>query len=295
MAVLATAEGGGVPFHLHLDVWIIMGGLVVGYVLARRRLGPRLAPPGGPVATRRQSWQFAAGMVLFWGFADWPVHDIAEDSLFFVHMTQHTVFSLVAPALVIMGTPMWLRQWLVSPAPVQAVLRRLCRPVPATLLFNAVVIITHWPPWVDITVQNELAHFAAHVLLVGAAVVMWLPVVGRVPGLPSMSPPGRMLYLFLQSIVPTVPASFLAFAERPIYEWYARADRLIGMSAVEDQQVAGAIMKVGGTTILWTAIVVMFFRWYQETQREERDVLTWAQVEREMAKSPPRPEPAARP
>jgi cytochrome c oxidase assembly factor CtaG len=75
-----------------------------------------------------------------------------------------------------------------------------------------------------------------------------------------------MLYLFLQSIVPTVPASFLAFAEKPIYSWYAAAPRLTAMSAVEDQQVAGAVMKIGGATIIWSVIIVIFFRWYRDGQ-----------------------------
>lgn len=287
MLLAAPGAGGPWTFHAHPDVWLLIAALGGGYLLALRRLGPRLAPPGFPVVSRRQAWQFGAGVVLMWFFADWPIHDISEGYLFSVHMVQHTIFSLVAPALLLLGTPAWLLRWLVQPPAVNRMLRKLCRPVPATLLFNGVIAISHWPAWVDYTVQHELAHFGAHALLFGAAVVMWLPVLNRLPELPVLSPPGRMLYLFLQSILPTVPASFLAFAEQPMFKWYANAPRITSLSAVEDQQVAGAVMKVGGATLIWIVIVVMFFRWYQESQRDQGDVLTWEDVERELERTEP--------
>lgn len=272
-------------YHPHPDVWLVVGLLIVGYAVALRSLGPRLAPPGEPVATRRQRWQFASGVVLILVFAEWPVHELAEDYLFSVHMVQHTVFSLVATPLLLLGTPAWLLSWLLRP--VLPVARWLVRPVPATLLFNGVIAISHAAFWVNYTVQHEWAHFSAHTLLVGTAAVMWLPVVHRLPELPSMSTPARMLYLFLQSVLPNVPTAFLAFAERPVYEWYALAPRITSLTAVEDQQTAGAIMKVAGTAIIWTSIVVMFFRWYQESEQHRGDVLTWEDVERELERTQP--------
>ena len=63
-----------------------------------------------------------------------------------------------------------------------------------------------------------------------------------------------MLYLFLMSIVPTVPAGWLTFAEGVVYEAYETDDALWGISPVDDQQAAGAVMKVIGGFYLWTVI-----------------------------------------
>ena len=71
-----------------------------------------------------------------------------------------------------------------------------------------------------------------------------------------MGEPGKMLYLFLMSIVPTVPAGWLTFAEGVVYEAYETDDALWGISPVEDQQAAGAVMKVIGGFYLWTIIAV---------------------------------------
>ena len=54
-----------------------------------------------------------------------------------------------------------------------------------------------------------------------------------------------MLFLFLQSVVPTVPASFLTFGDHPLYKFYETCRTCAGISALDDKQVAGLIMKIG--------------------------------------------------
>lgn len=293
MSPLLAAVRSGDPwsFHLHADVFFVLAMLSIGYIEALRRLGPRLAPAGGPVATRKQKVLFGSGVALLFVFSYWPIHDLAEDFLFSVHMTQHTVFSLVAVPILLAGTPGWLVSWMIRP--VLPVMRRLVRPLPASLLYNGVIAISHAAAWVNFTSSNELAHFLAHSLLVVTAAIMWLPVLHDRPELPTMSAPVKMVYLFAQSLLPNVPAIFLAFAESPLYQWYADAPRLFAtFDAIEDQQLAGAIMKTAGTMIIWGVIVVMFFRWYRDSERSgANDLLRWEDVERELSKSPAPTEP----
>ena len=77
----------------------------------------------------------------------------------------------------------------------------------------------------------------------------------------------RMLYLFVWSVVPTVPASFLTFGSAPLYKFYERVPHLFGLSTLEDQQIAGLIMKIGAGLLLWVIIAVVFFRWAAEEER----------------------------
>jgi len=89
--------------------------------------------------------------------------------------------------------------------------------------------------------------------------LMWFPVVGPLKEL-QMSEMGKMFYLFMMSIIPTVPAGWLAFAGDAVYRSYDIPYRMWGMSVEQDQQIAGAIMKVGGGFYLWTLIAIRFFR-----------------------------------
>lgn len=284
-------------FHAHPEVWLIMGAAVAGYVFALRRLGPHLAPPGEPVVTRRQLQLFTAGVALLWLFADWPVHDLSERYLYSVHMVQHLVFTLVAPPLLILGTPTWLQRRILQPRTASAVVRRLARPLAASLVFNGAIAVSHWPAWVNYTLEHDAVHFFAHLFIFSAAMLMWFAVLNRMPEFPVMSPGVKMLYLFGQSIIPNVPVAFLAFATGVVYKFYATVPRPFSVSAVEDQQLAAAIMKIGGTLLIWSVMLVVFARWWEEDRAAGAldttppdpprlpDILTWEHVERELSRA----------
>ncbi len=269
-------------FHAHPDVWLLIVTLVAGYALALRVLAPGHAPADRPAATTRELGLYGAGVAVLWLGADWPIHDLSEGYLFSVHMVQHMIFSLVAPPLLLMGTPRWLLRALLSPPGVMRVVKVLTRPLVALVVFNAYVAVSHWPDLVDLALRVEAVHLVMHTVLVTTSFMMWWPVVGRLPELPQLSPPSKMLYLFLQSVLPTVPASFLTFAERPIYRFYESVPHP-WIDALTDSRISGLIMKLGGGALLWGIIAVLFFQWSaREEQPEPRDEMEWDDFEREL-------------
>lgn len=269
-------------WHPHPDVWLLVAVLLGGYLLAARRLGPRYAAPGQPSVTPAQRRSFLAGVAVLWVAADWPVHELAERSLYSVHMVQHLLQAFVAPPLLLLGLPGWMARLLLRPRPVFAAVRWLTRPLPALLAFNAVMALIHWPEAVNLMVRSEAAHLGFHALLVGSALLMWTPVFSPVMELPRLPYPGQMVYLFVQSIVPTVPASFLTFADAPLFEAYVALPRPFGMDAVTDQMIAGLTMKLAGGLFLWGVIAYLFFRWHAQEVAEGSDALQWRDVEREL-------------
>jgi putative membrane protein len=279
---VGNAPGALPGWHLHPEVWVVFAALAAGYWWALRH-----APDGTVPATRRQRRLFGAGLAVLLVGSAWPVHDLAEDYLFSVHMVQHTLFSLVAPPLLLAGIPAWLAERALRPGWLRALVYRATRPIPAFIAFNTVVVVTHWPPLVDASLRSEPLHFGVHLVLFTTAAVMWTPVVSPAPKLlPRLSPPTQMLYLFLQSVIPTVPASFLTLGDEPIYGFYVEAPRMWGLSALDDQLWAGLIMKLGAGFLLWGIIAVVFFRWYAAEERKERGVLLWSDVEEELQRLP---------
>lgn len=256
---------GSVPFPAwdpHPDVWLLVGGLAAGYAIAIVRVGPRLAAPGTPVVTPLQVTSFVAGVVALLVASDWPVHDLGEGYLYSAHMVQHLTYSIIAAPLLLLGTPAWMaRRLLAAPRLLRSV-RYLARFGPAVLLFNAVVVFVHIPGVVDAALRSGFVHFLIHVLVFGSALIVWMPLASPLPEVPRFSPPLRMIFLFLQSVVPTVPASFLTFGDRPLYRFYERVPRLWDLSALEDMRIAGLIMKIGAGVALWVIIAIVFFRWF---------------------------------
>jgi putative membrane protein len=267
----------------HPDVWLLLGALGGAYFAVLYLLGPRVLPYGESPTTTRQQLLFLAGLTTLWIGADWPVHDLSEDFLLSVHMIQHLLFTFVAPPLLLLGLPRWLLRTILKARGLMAAARFLTRPLVALALFNGVIAVTHWPQLVNASLSSEWMHFGIHVLLFVSAAIMWWPVVAPLPEMPALEPPAKMFYLFLQSILPTVPASFLTFSDRVIYSLYADAPRLWRwMDPVTDQRVAGLLMKLLGGLILWGVIAVIFFRWNAREEARDRGEIPWEDFEREL-------------
>ena len=124
-------------------------------------------------------------------------------------------------------------------------------------------------------------HFFAHLLLFAASMVMWFPVVNRMPEYPQLGQPAKMVYLFVQSLLPTIPASFLTFGSTPVYAFYSHVPRIWGISVMTDQLIAGLTMKLVGGAILWGVMSVVFFRW-AALEDKGWDALAWHAVERDV-------------
>ena len=245
-------------FQLHIEVWVLVIAVVASYVYAIRVIGPRVVTHGN-VISRKQLWAFIVGALLLWIASDWPIHDISEEYLYSVHMFQHMLYSYFMPPLMLIATPLWLYDLIFAGVGARKVVNFMTKPVVAGLLFNGVIMVTHIPQMVNRSVSNGPLHYSLHVLVVTSALLMWFPICG-----PDRSRHlgygGKMIYLFLMSVVPTVPAAWLTFADGAVYKHYDIAVRVWGLSVTTDQQLAGAIMKTGGSIYLWTIVVVIFFR-----------------------------------
>ncbi|HEX9711788.1 MAG TPA: cytochrome c oxidase assembly protein [Actinomycetota bacterium] len=270
-------------WHPHPETWVLAAMLLGGYHLALRRIGPQRVRSGEPVATRGQRWSFTLGVLALLAAIEYPIHELAEGYLYSAHMVQHLIMSLAVPPLILGGMPAWMVRAILPP-PAMRLARRITRPFIALVIFNATIVFIHWPLLVNTSVTNEPVHFLMHAVLLTASFIMWMPVKSPVLELPRLSLPGQMFYLFLQSVVPTVPASFLTFGTRPLYRVYETFQQPWGISALGDQQAAGLIMKLVGGFVLWGFIGVIFFRWAKIERGEGVDMLQMHAVERDVTK-----------
>lgn len=288
------AATGPLHWQAHPEVWLLVVAVVGLGFYVTRVIQPKVVAAGtGAAVTTKQRWFFAAGVVVLFAASDWPIHDVAEEYLYSIHMVQHLLLTYLMPPLFLLAMPGWLLELILGTGRVGRGIRTLCRPIVAGVLFNALVIVTHAAPLVNLSVRVAPVHYVVHVVLVLAAFVMWMPVCGPVPEL-RMTLPVQMAYLFLMSVLPTIPAAFLTVAENPLYQAYNKSYRMWGVSVVQDQQAAGLIMKLGGGFYLWTIIGVLFFKWagrHVEAERAnitvtERDVLTFEHVRAEFDRTP---------
>lgn len=247
-------------FQANIEVYLLVVFLIGAFVYAVRVIGPKAVAPGEQVISRRNFWCFVGAMTILFVASTWPIHQIGEDYLYSAHMFQHMMLSYFMPPLVLMATPEWLLRVLVGQGRTYKAVAFLSRPVVAGVLFNGMVMVSHIPGVVNTATVNGPLHYLVHLVIVLTALLMWMPVVGPFHEL-QMKPAGKMIYLFLQGVVPTVPAAWLAVAEGGVYHHYSHQPvRVWGVSVLDDQQMAGLIMKVGGGVYLWAIMIYIWFK-----------------------------------
>lgn len=256
-------------FQSNVEVYLLVVFLVASYIYVVREIGPKAVPAGATVVSRRNVVCFVLAMLVLFVASTWPIHQIGEDYLYFFHMIQHMMLSYFLPPLVLLATPEWLMRVLIGEGRTYKVVAYCTKPVVAAVLYNGIVMVLHIPGVVNTATVNGPLHYLLHVALVLTALLMWAPVLGPFHEL-RMKPAGTMIYLFLLGVVPTVPAMWLSMADDPVYHHYGRqAVRVFGINAMDDQQIAGVIMKVGGGLFLWTIMGYVYFaRFGKETANE---------------------------
>ncbi|MBV9603707.1 MAG: cytochrome c oxidase assembly protein [Solirubrobacterales bacterium] len=268
------------PFSLLVSHWTLSPSVLVPalagaavYLIGARNLG------GTWPARRTVSFLAGAACVVV---ALQSGLDAYDDRLLSIHMWQHTLLLLVAPLLLLGGRPLILALRAAPPqrrsalARVLAGTRRLSAPAPALGVFAAVVILTHLPVFYEATLRHAALHDFEHALYLGAGLLMWSPLLDADPA-PArrLDGLGRLIYLILAMMPMALVGAYLNRRATLFYPAYGAPARALGISALDDQGQAGAIMWVVGNVImvavgLWTAVAAMVAEERRLVAREAR-------------------------
>jgi cytochrome c oxidase assembly factor CtaG/polyferredoxin len=177
-----------------------------------------------------------------------------------VHMLQHLLLMMVAPPLVWLGWPLFplvrglpepVRRYWVVPLLRSRRLRRafgfLTHPLVAWPLYVATTWLWHTPRAYELGLSRGNWHFFEHACFIATAMLFWYPVVRPYPSRPRWSRWLLFPYLLLADVQNTVLAAWLTFSSDVLYPSYLRVPRLGGISALDDQAVAGVLMWVPGS------------------------------------------------
>lgn len=251
---------------------VLLGSLLsmaVAYALAVGPLRSRLAP-GAPFPTRK-ALIFGAALVLTYLTEGSPLHDLSERYLFSAHMVQHLLMMYLCAPLLIWGTPDWVFRPLLLNRIVYPVAKVVTRPVVAGLTFTLFLSLWHFPAIYDAGLRNSTVHHTQHVLFLLVAFISWWPIMSPLKELPRLGYGLQILYLFVTSTVLQLPLfGIITFSGQAFYSTYEFAPRIVNLSPVDDQVLAGVIMKLLGMAIYAVPLIVIFFKWYNESQPPRR-------------------------
>jgi putative membrane protein len=223
----------------------------------------RQAPAEGSPSPGQRATFHGALLLIFLSLNGW-LHDLSDYYLFSAHMVQHLVLTLVAPPMLVMGTPGWMLRPALRWRGVGPVARWVTAAPHAFLIFNVVLTVWHLPPMYGLAMAHHPVHIVQHLCFMVAATLMWWPVLSPLPELPRLSYPGQMLYLFLMSIPMSLVAVWIGYAGELLYPAYASAPRLWGITPLQDQLIGSLIMWIPGGFFFFAVISVVFFKWQRQ-------------------------------
>jgi putative membrane protein len=205
---------------------------------------------------------FVAGVFLIWLAVGSPIARLDEASLT-AHMVQHLLLMTFAPPLILAGAPVMpmlhglpqramqsfvglIFRWPVA----QRAGRVLSQPAVCWFAATAVLVGWHIPAVFNLALHSMAWHIVEHGSFLAAGFLFWWPVIQPWPSAPVWPRWSILLYLFSATLPCDILSAYLTFCDKVVYTAYLNAPRLFGLSALEDQECAGALM--------WTCVTLVY-------------------------------------
>jgi putative membrane protein len=241
--------------------------LLATYVLrwarTRRQSGARAAPWPRLIC-------FVAGVLTLAAALVSPVDALGEHVLT-MHMVQHVLLLDLVPILLLVG----LTRALLRPATRRlAALERaagpLAHPVFAVVLYVAVMWIWHIPALYDAAAEHDALHPFEHLSFAFAGGLYWWHLLSPIRARQRLRGMGPLAYMGATKLLVGLLGIALTFAPDPLYDFYADQPDYWGLSAGEDQSVAGLVMALEQSIVMGIAVAVLFVRMLSESEREDQ-------------------------
>jgi putative membrane protein len=203
---------------------------------------------------------FVLGVFFIWVAMASPLSVLDHESLT-VHMGKHLLLMTLAPPLILLSAPgkVLLRG---LPQPSMKVIGRLFRSAtlqrlggalahPAVCWLGAAgtLVVWHIPAVFVLGMRSDIWYAVQQASFLATGLLFWWPVIQPWPSTSKWPEWSIVLYLFLATLPCDILSGFLVFCDRVIYPIYFSSSQPFGMSALEDQQCAGALMWTGVTVV----------------------------------------------
>jgi putative membrane protein len=261
------------------QAWNLAPPVMLGIVLAASAYGL------GVVAMRRRGhgprpWRvlcFYAGLVVLAASLVSPL-DALAGTLFSAHMVQHLMLILIAAPLLVLGAPVVpvmialpraLRRTSrsVERVPlVDAAWRAVTNPVVVLALHSLALWAWHLPSPYQAALRDDFLHGGEHVTFVATAMLFWALVIGGSRRRRLGHGPAILL-TFVTALQSAALGVVLTFASTVLYPVHAGRTLAWGLNALEDQQLAGAIMWIPAGVVYLGVMCALLAGWMKSMER----------------------------
>jgi putative membrane protein len=278
MNLLLSHDGRSLAPHHLWHAWsfepLVVGALILSAGLYMLGLGALWGAAGTGHGIRRwQAGAFAGGWSILAIALLSPLHRLGG-VLFSAHMVQHELLMVVAAPLLVLGRPVVAWLWGVplawrqrlgvwsAAAPVRYTWELATLPSVAWALHALAIWLWHAPGLYQATLDSELVHSLQHTSFLGSALLFWWALLPGRRG--RLGAPAGIVYLFTTAIHTTLLGALLTLSSRVWYPLYDNTTAPWGLTALEDQQLAGLIMWVPAGLAYLVAALALAASWLRD-------------------------------
>jgi putative membrane protein len=234
-----------------------------------------------------ETWRagsFVLGLLFIWLAVASPIAAL-DHELLTIHMVQHLLLMTLAPPLIWFGAPMKpllhglpqgfgnvMSHCFRSP-PIQRLGSAIAHPAVCWLAAAATLVGWHVPSLFALGMRSGLWHTIEQVSFLASGLLFWWPVIMPGEGKSNGSEWPILLYLFVATLPCDILSGFLVFCNRVVYPVFLSSPQSNGLSALEDQQCAGALMWTCVTVVYLIAAAIFAARLLSPHRSEEQSIL----------------------
>lgn len=206
---------------------------------------------------------------------------VYDNVLFWVHMVQHMLFTMIAPVFFALSAPVTLALRALPARGRRGLTRvlhsRLAKlltfPPLATVALIATPFALYTTELYNFTLNNDWAHDLLHVWMVVAGGLFFVTILAVDPVPVRLPYPVRMLLLLVSMPGHVFLGTMIMGTQRLIAEeWYVAFLREWGPSPQSDQYWAGALLWATGDLTMAVTMGALAVLWWRDSQREARRV-----------------------
>jgi putative membrane protein len=227
---------------------------------------------------------FTLGLLSIWVATASPFAALDHDMLT-AHMVQHLLLMTLAPPLILLGVPVKpladgpLQRSLptigrpLRSGPMQKIGRALTHPALCWVGAAGTLVVWHIPSMFMLGLRSQTWHGIEQASFLATGLLFWWPVIQSRPIVSKWPESSMLLYLFLATLPCDILSAFLVFCDRVVYPVFLSSPQSFGLSALEDQQCAGALMWTCVTVVYLIAAAIFAARLLSPLRSEEQSIL----------------------
>ena len=242
--------------------------LVIAYAI-RWRAARKSSPNPERAAPVWKAWVFGAGILTMVIALMSPIDRLAEQ-IFAMHMVQHVLLLDIAPILLILGlTKMILRPITPRLHRLELAVGPLASPIFAVVAYVALMWLWHIPAAYDAALEHPPVHVFEHITFLSVGFLYWWHLISPIRSHMRFGGLSPVTYMASTKVFVGALGIALTFATVPLYAFYENGSRHWGLSALDDQALAGAIMAIEQSIVMGIALAYLFIRALQESEAAE--------------------------